>query len=263
MSETHSWIDEDRLFLRTWEVDSPTAEVILAHGYAEHSGRYLHVAQRLSEAGFNVSAPDHGGHGQSRGDRGDIGSWRAVIDDIDTVVDTAMQRSPGLPTFVVGHSLGGAIAVAYALEHQDRLAGISLSGPALVLPPEMLAMVDMPDIPVLDVAAAVSSDPAVVEDYRNDPLVHLGAMPRNLLRLIGECEAFIERMSELTLPIQIMHGSQDMLIPAGGVQVLVRAIVPGDLSVRIWPGLFHEIFNEPNKADVLAELVRWIAYRAR
>ncbi len=100
------------------------------------SGRYRHVAERLAAANLSVWAPDHRGHGNSAGERGNVGSFDGVVSDLDRVVDIASKRGAGLPIFLVGHSLGGAIALAYALAHQDRLAGLSLSAPAICISPK-------------------------------------------------------------------------------------------------------------------------------
>lgn len=250
----------DGLHLRVCDGAGPLrAEVVLAHGYAEHGGRYRHVAERLVDAGFRVWIPDHRGHGQSPGPRGDVGSWKSAVADVDAVVEQAAEA--GRPVFLVGHSLGGVIGLAYAVEHGQKLAGLALSGSALVLPPEMLALVDLPEIPVLDVAAGVSSDPAVVEDYRADPLNHLGAMPRNLLEILHELPELITRLPEITLPIQIMHGGADALIPVASLRTIVNGVSSTDLTARIWPGLFHEIFNEPSKDEVIGALVQWLTAR--
>jgi lysophospholipase len=178
------------------------------------------------------------------------------------LVDKALETTPGLPVFVVGHSLGGAIAIAYALTHQDRLAGLALSAPAIVIAPEMLALADLPEIPPLPLADGVSSDLAVVQDYKDDPLNHHGPPPRNLLQVMGTVSVLVERLGELTLPVQIMQGSSDLLISPRALAEVVGRVSSTDLVARLWPGLFHEIFNEPTKGEVLASLSEWIAERA-
>lgn len=256
MTSHSKYLDGQRLFLRVWPAAQPRGSVLLAHGYAEHSGRYGHVAETLTNAGFSVWAPDHHGHGRSAGARGDIGSWEGVVADLDLVMREIAVEGTG-PTFLVGHSLGGPIAIAYALEHQHRLAGLSLSAPALVIPPAMLAMAELPEIPLIDVAAGVCSDPAVVEDYRADPLNYRGPMPRNLLGLLSKVSVLTDRLAEITIPVQVMAGSADALLP-NAVPVVVAGVSSADVSARIWPGLFHEIFNETRRAEVLEELTRWL-----
>jgi len=252
------------VFFRVWQEAGPQrAVVVLAHGYAEHSGRYAHVAQRLVEAGMAVFAPDHRGHGLSSGERGDIVSWESVVADLDQVVDAAVAEHPGLPVFLVGHSLGGAIAIAYALEHQERLAGLALSAPAVEVAPALLALADLPEIPPLPLADGVCSDPDVVQAYKDDPLVYQGPPPRNLLLLMaGAPDTLVSRLGELTLPVQVMHGSADALVPLGAFHSVVAGVSSADLVAQVWHGLFHEIYNEPTHGAVLDALVGWMNVRS-
>jgi alpha-beta hydrolase superfamily lysophospholipase len=183
------------------------------------------------------------------------------VADVDLLVDVVKAQSGGRPTFLVGHSMGGAIALAYALEHQDRLAGLSLSAPAIVIPPELLAVADMDPIPVLPLADAVSTDPDVVQAYKDDELNYHGAPARNLLLVMGATDGIISRLGELTLPLQVMQGSGDLLIPVQALRTVVAGAASTDLTARVWPGLFHEIFNEPTKDAVVGDLVGWLTGR--
>jgi alpha-beta hydrolase superfamily lysophospholipase len=249
-----------RLYYQSWQAAVPAvADVVIAHGYAEHSGRYAHVAAALNRAGCTVWAIDHRGHGRSSGDRGDIESWEAVVADLDLLVDVA--ATDGRPLFLVGHSMGGAIAVAYAQTHQHRLTGLSLSAPSVVVAPELAAVAEMDEIPVLPLAPAVSTDPAVVKAYEEDPLNYHGAPPRTTLQLIANGDKLVAGLGELTLPVQIMQGSADMLVPAAAFRMIVNGVGSTDVHARLWPGLFHEIFNEPIQDQVIGELVRWITER--
>ena len=259
MAAREGTLDGDRLFYQVWEASSPRADVVIAHGYAEHSGRYAAVAEHLVKAGLTVWALDHSGHGRSQGERGDIRSWDLAVADLDLLVDLASAE--GRPVFLLGHSMGGAIALAYAEAHQDKLVGLSLSAPAIVIPPEMLALVELEEIPALPLADAVSSDPGVVEAYKNDPLVFLGAPPRNLLQVMGSVSQIIAGLPTLTLPLQVMQGSSDFLIPVDALRAVVAGVASTDLTARVWPGLFHEIYNEATKDAVVGELVGWVTGR--
>jgi lysophospholipase len=251
---------EGRVYFQTWQATAPRAEVVIAHGYAEHSGRYGHVAAALVAAGFNVWALDHRGHGRSGGERGDIGSMDAVVADLDLLVDIAGAEQR--PIFLLGHSMGGAIALAYAQAHQDRLRGLSVSGAAIVFPPELLALAALPEIPELPLADAVSSDPAVVAAYKADPLVHQGPPSRTTLGILADSEKLIAGLAELTLPVQVMHGSADALIPSRALGIVVSGVASDDVTAALWPGAFHEIYNEPIKERVIEELVRWLGARS-
>lgn len=261
MSDRSGALDGKRLFYQVWEGSEPRAEVVVAHGYAEHSGRYAHVAKDLVEAGLRVWAIDHRGHGESQGERGDIGSWDDAVADLDRLVDEVVAESSGGPVFLLGHSMGGAIAVAYALAHQHRLSGLVLSASAVVIPAEMLALADLDEIPALPLADAVSTDPAVVQAYKDDPLVHHGPPPRNLLQVFATTGELLDRLGEVTLPVLVMHGSGDLLIPAASLKALVNGLGSEDLTARLWPGLFHEILNEPTGGAVLLEILSWINAR--
>jgi alpha-beta hydrolase superfamily lysophospholipase len=264
MHDGEGRLADGALYYRSWSASSAIADVVLAHGYAEHSGRYDHVATALAARGLNVWAIDHRGHGQSQGDRGDIGSWESVVSDLNELVDLAAGQGAGGPMFLVGHSLGGAVSIAYALAHQDRLAGLSLSAPAIKLPAELLALAELPEIPPLSLAGLVSSDPAVVQAYADDPLVYLGPPPANLLLgVMATVDSLVARLPELTLPIQIMHGSADALIPSEALKMVVEGVSSTDLVARLWPGLFHEIFNEPTDGAVVGSLVDWVSDRVR
>jgi alpha-beta hydrolase superfamily lysophospholipase len=259
MTHREGTLAEGRLYFQTWQAADVRAEVVIAHGYAEHSGRYGHVAAALVAAGFNAWAPDHRGHGRSTGVRGDIGSMDAVVADLDLLVDAAAVD--GRPVFLLGHSMGGAIALAYAQAHQDRLRGLSLSGAAIVFPPELLALAAPAEVPDLPLADVVSSDPAVVEAYKADPLVYQGPPSPTTLGILADSEKLITGLAELTLPVQVMHGSADALIPSRALGIVVAGVSSADVTARLWPGAFHEIYNEPIKEQVISELVRWLRAR--
>ena len=262
MSDRDGRFADGRLFYRVWDSASATALVVLAHGYAEHSGRYEHVGQALAKAGFATWALDHFGHGQSEGERAVIGSVESAVADLDSFVDLATAEAPDLPVFLVGHSMGGLIATAYAEDHQNRLAGLVLSGAALAANPAILALADMDEIPEMPLAPLVSRDPAVVADYESDPLNYTGPFPRKALDALGVIGSVRSRLGELTIPLLVMHGSDDALVPAQAAEDAAAAVSSADVKLHIWPGLFHEIFNEPEKDEVIAEMVSWISQRA-
>ena len=254
-------LDGGRLYYRKWSGDGQTrGQVVIAHGYAEHSGRYAHVAEALNRAGLDVWALDHRGHGQSEGERANIESVWTAVSDLDLLVDEA-ARGEG-PLFLIGHSMGGFIAAAYAEAHQDRLAGLILSGALLHIAPELLALADLEEIPDLGLADAVSSDPQVVQAYKDDPLNYLGPPPRGFLQAAGQVEEVRQRLSDIRLPVLAMHGSADVLVSPQALRDLVAAVASEDLTAILWPGLWHEIFNEPSRDAVLDITVRWITARA-
>jgi acylglycerol lipase len=256
-----------------WQSWSPAGDqqlkgvVTIAHGYGEHIGRYEHVAQRLNEAGFAVYGPDHQGHGRSGGKRGRIKLREAVADLDQLILTVSKGRHPELPQFLLGHSLGGAIALRYAMVHQDRLTGLALSaplaavegGPALHAFARVLGTV-LARVPLSKVEPRlVSRDQAVVNAYVADPLNYHGAVPagvaRDMIAHVGTLAADVKRIA---LPTLLMWGTADRLCPPAGAELVAANIGSEDLTVRRYEGLFHEIMNEPEQEQVLDDLVGWL-----
>lgn len=260
------------IFWRGWPPPgTPRAVVVVAHGVGEHSGRYGPVALRWRDAGYAVYALDHRGHGRSDGPRAFVDRMAHAVADLGVAVEVACRRHPGAPPFLAGHSLGGAIALARALEEPGGLAGLILSAPAvsfdgapaaLRLAVRALSAV-APRLPIhrIDVTA-VSRDPDVVAAYRSDPLVHHGALPaRTVAELLATAEGFPAALPDLRLPVLVMHGTADRLTsPAGSRLVHDRCGSP-DRTLRLYEGLYHEVFNEPERDRVLGDVVDWLDAR--
>ncbi|WFN93723.1 alpha/beta hydrolase [Gordonia sihwensis] len=241
--------------------------VVISHGLGEHAGRYRHVAQRLTDLGYVVVAPDHAGHGRSGGRRLGVTDFRDFTSDLHTVIEQT-DRGDG-PTFLIGHSMGGAIALDYVLEHPGVLDGLVLSGAALVpgddLPGFMVRLAPVigrlvPRLPATALpASAVSRDPKVVAAYEADPLVWHGKIPAGLGgALISTMATFPDRLPSLTTPTLALHGGGDTLANPEGTRMVGR-FAGGDVTVKIYDGLAHEIFNEPEHDAVLRDVTEWIA----
>ncbi|MGZ4214901.1 MAG: alpha/beta hydrolase [Solirubrobacteraceae bacterium] len=260
------------IFWRAWLPDGdPGAVVVIAHGAGEHSGRYTHVAQRLVDEGYAVYAIEHRGHGRSQGPRALIDRIDNAVADLDGLVLLASDPHPGAPVFLLGHSMGGTIALSYALAHQERLAGLVLSGPLAALetvpaPMRMTARtlsVLAPRTPLIAIdSSLVSRDPAVVSDYRSDPLVHHGKLPaRTVVELAGAIEAFPGAVGAITVPTLIMYGTDDGLCPPQGSVMLSERIGSPDKTLKAYQGLYHEILCEPERDQVLDDLCSWLSAR--
>ena len=179
------------IFYRRWEVEAPRAVVLIVHGLGEHSGRYQHVAEALAARGYACLAPDHPGHGRSPGHRCYIGSFDGFYPALDALRDIIDADYPGLPCFIIGHSMGGLITGNYLLTRQSRFAGAAFSGAAFEVPepPSAAAIfinkiiaVFLPRLGVLQLdASQVSRDAEVVQRYRDDPLVHSGKISARLV----------------------------------------------------------------------------------
>ncbi|WP_226435791.1 alpha/beta hydrolase [Rhodococcus yananensis] len=262
-----------RIVYDRWSPDGdPTAVVLLAHGFGEHARRYDHVVEKLTGEGFVVYTPDHRGHGRSGGKRVHLRELSEFTDDIDTLMDIAQSENPDLPTVLIGHSMGGAISLAYALDHQDRLSALVLSGTAVVVSsgtPKVVVELGkligryLPDVPVqkLD-SKSVSRDPSVVAAYDHDPLVHHGLVPAGIARvLVLNEESVPNRLPGLMLPVLILHGSDDALADPSGARIIADRAGSDDVTLKLYDGLFHEVFNEPEKDQVLDDLVAWLRPR--
>jgi alpha-beta hydrolase superfamily lysophospholipase len=250
---------------------SPHVIVLIAHGGAEHSGRYAWTADQLVARGHAVYAIDHRGHGRSDGPRAYVDRVEHAVADLHTLAALVAERHPAAPVFLLGHSMGGLIALDYALHHQDELAGLVLSAPLAVLdanPATRLASrvlsAAAPRLPVYKIdGTTVSRDPEVVSAYDSDPLNHRGMLPA---RTVGELAATVaglpDRLSQLRLPVLVAYGTGDRLVdPAGSVLVAERA-GSEDLTAIPYDGLYHEILNEPERDRVIADVAGWIDARA-
>lgn len=248
---------------------TPRGIVVLAHGYAEHARRYDHVAARFADAGLITYALDHRGHGRSGGKRVYLRDISEYTGDFHTLVGIAAAEHPELKRIVLGHSMGGGIVFAYGVQYPDEYSAMVLSGPAIdaqeAVSPMMLLLAKVlgkvaPGTPVEELPAdAVSRDPEVVAAYEADPLVFHGKLPAGIARaLIGVGETMPARAAALSAPLLVVHGEQDKLIPVGGSKKLVECVGSTDVHLKVYPGLYHEVFNEPEQALVLDDVTAWI-----
>lgn len=254
--------------------DVPSGIVVVAHGVAEHAGRYRHVIERLCSLGLVVYAPDHRGHGRSGGKRVALAKWSDFTDDLHTLFGIAAAEYPNKRTFLLGHSMGGAIALSYALDHQADLDGLMLSGPAVVPSvgqPKALVAVGkilgrlVPAAPVLKLDPnLVSRDKNVVDAYVADPLRYPGSVTAGLAAaILGVGETFPARLPSLTIPVLLQHGTADGLADVSGSDLIADRAGSEDLTLKKYDGLFHEVFNEPEKERVLDDLIAWLRPRVQ
>ena len=262
-----------RIVYDVWTPDTePRGVVVLSHGLGEHAGRYHHVAERFGEAGLITYALDHRGHGRSGGKRVRVRSIDEYTGDFDTLVKTATAEHPDLPRIVLGHSMGGGIVFTYGVEHSGDYDLMVLSGPAVAanvgVPPVKAFFGKavgslLPDLPVEELDAnAVSRDPAVVAAYNADPLVWHGKVPAGIAKaLLKVGETMPQRARGLTAPLLVVHGGADRLVPAAGSERLVECVGSADVNRKVYPELYHEVFNEPERDRVLDDVTAWIEAR--
>ena len=249
----------------------PRGVLLICHGMGEHSGRYATVVDALVPDGWAVYGLDHRGHGRSGGVRVHLRHYADFLADLDTFRRMVATRNETRP-FLLGHSMGGQIALAYALDHQDKLAGLVLSAPALQAPPVPRAVRAVATAlarvtprlrrAVVDIAT-ISRDEAVVTDYRTDALVHQGHPTIALsLALAEQMTLLPARVRDLRLPLLVQHGTDDRICPPDGSRALAESVGTDDLTVRWYDGFWHEIYHEPERERPLADLREWLDRRA-
>ena len=264
-----------KLHVRDWPCEAARGTVLIVHGLGEHIGRYEHVAAQLLRGGHHVVGYDHRGHGASEGPRGRLHHPDDLVRDLALVIDALRVRQRG-PLVLLGHSMGGVVAarmVAAGLEPKPpkwhrAVDALALSSPALDVG---LGRAQRLLLAVLGAIAPngavgngldpewISRDPAVVQAYIEDPLVHDRVTPK-LVRFMVEAGAFVRaRAAQWRVPTLLMYAGSDRCVaPAGSVAFAAAA--PADvLTVQAFPALYHEIFNEPEQASVFAVLGAWLA----
>ena len=256
------------LYAQAWSPENPEAVVCLVHGLGEHSGRYVHVAERMTQSGYAFLTSDLRGHGKSEGLRGHTPSLEAFLTDIDLLLEEAKRRYPDQPCFLYGHSLGGVLVLNYSLQRQTELAGVIASSPGLRSALEQqkgkVALVKLLGsvIPKQSIssgldATTLSRDTEVVRKYLNDPLVHDKMTFGMAKAIIEEIPWVFAHASRFNVPLLIMHGTADRLVfPAGSQEF--AGLVNGNCTLKLWEGLYHETHNEPEKDDVLSYMVGWL-----
>ena len=252
--------------------DEPRAVLLIVHGLAEHSGRYMNVVNHFVPLGYAVYGIDHLGHGKSDGTRVYVKRFNDFIDTLSVYVDMVRKWQPGKPSFLLGHSMGALIGALFLLDHQAELAGAILSGPSVKVPsntsPIAISMVELlstllPRVGLLQLEAeGVSRDPVVVHAYVSDPLVHTR---KTTARLTHEVLKAMQRItaeaSKITLPVLIVQGSADRLVDPDGARMLHDTVGSVDKRIKIYDGLYHEVFNEPEHDQVLGDVEAWLEAR--
>lgn len=247
----------------------PKAILFVVHGIAEHSGRYMNVVNHFVPAGYAVYGIDHIGHGKSDGKRVYVERFQDYTKTLKKYFDMIRGWQAEKQIFLVGHSMGGLISAAYLLEHQDELTGAVLSGPGIKVPDnisnavifagKMLSVV-MPKAGIIQLdAEGICRDPAVVDAYVNDQLVYTGKITARLgAEMLKTMKHVTESAKKIRLPIMIVQGGSDKLVDPSGAQFLYDSVSSEDKTIKIYDGLYHEVFNEPEHGQVLDDVNVWL-----
>lgn len=263
------------LFAQVWEpqVVAPRAVVCLVHGLGEHSSRYAHVAEALGREGYILFTFDHRGHGRSGGIRGHISSIDDFMNDIDLLLEKARMAYPGLPVLLYGHSLGGILVLHYGLKREPNLKGVIATSPGLhtalekqpvkIFMAKMLgSLVPATVIPSGLDSKSISRDEAVVRAYDNDPLTHDKVSLGFGKVMLGVTKWTLENAANFPVPLLLMHGKADQIaFPSSSVEFAAAA--KNRSTLVLWDGGYHELHNEPEKAEVFKTMMMWMDARLR
>jgi acylglycerol lipase len=259
-----------RLLRRAWLPEHPSLAIVLVHGFAEHSGRYEHVGAWFAARGGAVHAYDHRGHGRSSGPRCHVQRFEDLLDDLEVLLDRVREEHPEIPIFLIGHSMGGLVVSTLACEREPRVDGIVTSGAALALGQgisrgRILAARALRWIaPRLSIdaglpAEGLSTDPEVVRAYLDDPLVERKTTTALAAEMLTAVRRTARHAGSVRVPMLLLHGEEDPLCPVEGSAAFARGAP--DATFRSYPGMRHEIFNEPDHEVVLGDVWSWIQAR--
>ncbi len=261
-----------RIFYQGWIPPLPKGVLVISHGLGEHSGRYMNLIGALEGKGIAVYALDHRGHGMSGGKRGHVDSFMKYIGDLKQLLDEVIHREFRNPPLVLlGHSMGGLIAMKYVLTHHHDYGALILSAPALIpavpVPPgkRILGRILTWIFPKLTLnneldPSDISTDLEAVRAYREDPLVHDRVSARWYTEFIDTASECLKRAPELRMPLLLVHGTGDRMVSPRSSKIVYERAGSPDKQIQFFEGLFHETMNEEaeNRMKVLRLLRDWI-----
>lgn len=269
-----NWTTKDGIdiYAKDWAIANPKAVICLVHGLGEHVNRYNHLAKFFNKNGYAVVGYDRRGHGQSGGKRGHTPNYTRYMNEIAQLMVEAEERYPDLPTFLYGHSMGGNLALKYTIDRHPTINGIAVTGPWIQLafqPSPILVKIagiakriapSFAQVNDLD-PNAVSSDPAVVQAYIDDPLVHNKITFMTASSMLEAASALDKYKGEMNVPTLIMHGSEDKLTDYKASERFANRVKGDDIIFKGWNGLYHEIHNEKEQQQVFKYTLDWMNKR--
>ena len=248
---------------------SVKGSAVIIHGLHEHCGRYQHLAEYLTGQGYAVYGLDFPGHGKSAGPRSYVDSYHDFINPLETYLDMIQDWQPGLPIYLMGHSMGGLLSAAYLTNRPPQVSGAILSGSLVKVPDyvsdftlqvgKFLSAI-LPKLRLIAIEKeAISRDPAVVQAYIDDPLVFTGKTTARISNELNYAIALVEKKgANINVPLLILHGGADRLCEPSWSQYLYDLVSSSDKKLTIYDGLYHEIYNEPEAKKVFADLIDWL-----
>jgi len=257
-----------KIFYSVDKVVNPKAAVVFVHGICEHLGRYSYIKDKFIDAGYDVYRYDARGHGKSEGKRGYLESFDDYLDDLDIFVEMVKNNNKGLKIILIGHSMGGLVATAYTSKYPNKVDLLAISGGANVCPKSatLIKMIPFNLLGKLNytnkLGNAVCSVKEVIDDYIKDPLI----LKKVSFRLLGNAfivgTKFVENnIKNISCPTFVMHGEKDGIVEASIGEWTYANLACVDKKIKIYPNLYHEIFNEVNKDEVIKNLIDWCEER--
>jgi len=264
-------INNINILTRSWDAKDPKANIILVHGYGEHSGRYAETAKQLNQIGCSVYSYDRRGEGKSEGPKADIKEINNHVKDFILYKDTLDLSSK--PTFIFGHSLGGLIVSTYAIDYQPSdITGVILSSPLLKIDDDTAPILQkvaglvariLPKLPTVTLdPQLISRNKDEVRKYEDDPLIYHGSTNARTGYAIIKAIKYVQaNYAKFKLSVLVLHGSADKLADPKGSQWFYDSISSSDKTIKIFEGLFHEMMREPEKEGFFITITKWIAKR--
>ena len=260
-----------RIFLRSWRPEGrPRAVIVICHGVNSHGGQYGWPAEQFVKAGFAVYALDLRGRGKSEGERFYVENVAEYVSDVAGAVKIAKSRHPGLSVFLLGHSAGGVASSVYCLENQSELAGFICESFAFQVPAPSFVLAAVkglshvaPRLPALKLKNEdFSRDPKAVEALNNDPLTAHEVQPAiTVAALVRADERLREEFPLITLPVLIMHGTEDKATVCHGSEFFYKTAGSRDKTLKLYEGHYHDLLNDFGKEGVIADITAWIDKR--
>ena len=269
------WENEEGInfFSQGWDPDKrqPKAFIALVHGLGDHTSRFTHVGRAMTEAGYALAGFDLRGHGRSGGARGHAPSLDAYMQDIRRFLQLKTPRFPQITHFLYGHSLGGLLALAYAIQYGAGLKGVMVTGAglrdSLQEQKAKLTLVKLlaPILPTMTIQSGLditnlSHDPEIIEAYRNDPLVIYNVTLGFGWAGLQAIDLCFARAKDFPVPLLMIHGKADQITYPSGSEEFARLVreAGGEVTLKLWDDLYHEVHNEPEKTEVFQFMIEWL-----
>jgi len=258
-----------KIFIRHVWPAKIKARLLLIHGYAEHSGRYAQLLELLASCGFECWAPDLPGHGRSARCLGDLASFQNTLNTLHYLLDFINRENGRKKYFILGHSLGGCLALCLSAQHKGHLAGTIAIAPMILVPDYVSPFLKkiagilaclLPQLALQPFAQEnISRNEAVLDELFLDPYCYRGKIKaRTGYQMLLGIEQARQFLQEIKTPLLLLHGAEDKIMPVAGSQYILDKVVASDKQLHVFPNLYHEILNEKEKEAVFELILSWL-----